>query len=533
MNSPTGHRSAPALILGLALCASTSTGASAIVEAVPAVWAGGRHTKAPRGIDAVRACARASGQTIGGATLTTAVVPSGRDHPQFCRISGHLAPNLNFELRLPDAWNGKLYYQGVGGYGGYMPDVAGVPLTRGYAEVASDTGHQGDSMSAAFALNDAYAAQQFGSLAVPTVMASVSKILITLYDAPASKSYFEGCSTGGGEALMAVQRNPGLFDGVIARAPGFNWVAMTGAYHRTQTALTARGVTFPAAKVALVAKHVRESCDGLDGIVDGIVSNPAACAKALPDLKSLRCAGGNDTGDDCLSDGQLAVLTSWTSGSSFAQGKYRSGGYNLTGNEDDPDNFPNWVTGNGDYQKSGQFVMLDTAVKFYLARDPNADPIKYSPYDQNESALFAMAALNDATQTDIRTYIRAGGKLIVWQGGSDAALSVNSTIEYMQAMRATVGEQDANRSTRLYVAPGVNHCGGGPGADETDLLAALDQWVSHGKAPGNLLAHKLAADGTEILSRPLCVYPQYPRYIGPAGDAAAERRASSFVCVAP
>jgi Tannase and feruloyl esterase len=229
VNSLAGHRSVRALVLGAVMCVAAGAGTLGIAQEAPTASGGTRHvTKAPHGIDAARACASASGKTIGGATLTTAVMPAGQDHPKYCRIGGHLAPSLNYELRLPDAWNGKLYYEGVGGYGGYMPDVAGVPLMRGYAEVASDTGHQGDGMSAAFALDDVFAAQQFGSLAVPTVMASVSKVLAALYGTALSKAYFEGCSTGGGEALMAVQRNPGLFDGVIARAPAFNWVGLTG-----------------------------------------------------------------------------------------------------------------------------------------------------------------------------------------------------------------------------------------------------------------------------------------------------------------
>ena len=131
-------------------------------------------------------------------------------------------------------------------------------------------------MSAAFALTDTFAAQLFGSLSVPTVMSTTLKILPAAYGVPPAKSYFEGCSNGGREALMAVQRNPNLFDGVIARSPGYNWVGFMGAFNRTAKALAAPGGAFSAAKTALLAKHVREACDGLDGIVDGIVANPAA-----------------------------------------------------------------------------------------------------------------------------------------------------------------------------------------------------------------------------------------------------------------
>ena len=173
-------------------------------------------------------------------------------------------------------------------------------------------------MSAAFAFTDTFAAQLFGSLSVPTVMSTALKVVTAAYGAPPARSYFEGCSNGGREALMAVQRNPNLFDGVIARAPGYNWVGFMGAFNRTAKALAAPGGGFSPAKTALLAKHVREACDGLDGIVDGIVANPAACTAKIVNLEALRCVGGADTGDTCLSDAQLAVVKAWTTDAIFA-----------------------------------------------------------------------------------------------------------------------------------------------------------------------------------------------------------------------
>ena len=476
-----------------------------------------------------------SGKTIGGATLTTVVVKANGAAPTYCKVNGTIAPSLNFEIRLPDAWNGKLYYGGGGGYDGSIPQLSVPALTEGYAEVVSDAGHQDKGgMSAAFAFNDTFAAQLFGSLSVPTVMSTALKVVTAAYGAPPTRSYFEGCSNGGREALMAVQRNPNLFDGVIARAPGYNWVGFMGAFNRTAKALAAPGGAFSPAKTALLAKHVRDACDGLDGIKDGIVANPAACTAKILNLGALRCAGGADTGDSCFSDAQLAVVKAWTTDAIFAgSSTYRSKGYNLTGNEDDPMGFGIWVSGNGDVSKAGQYLFQDTTVKYYLARDPKADSLKYSPWDQNQNALYALAALNDATQTDIRPFIKAGGKLIVWHGGSDAALSVNSTIEYMTNMEKSVGAENAAASTRFYVAPGVDHCEGGVGADKTDLLTALDQWVTKGIVPATLTAQKLDANGAVILTLPLCQYPQYPRYIGPANNAAAAKLASSYSCTSP
>ena len=521
----------PRVIHAVALAAMS---ASALAQTAAAQGATPADAKATI-VTAQMACGSLSGKTIGGATLTTVVVKANGAAPTYCKVNGTIAPSLNFEIRLPDAWNGKLYYGGGGGYDGSIPPLSMPALTGGYAEVVSDAGHQDEGgMSAAFAFTDTFAAQLFGSLSVPTVMSTALKVVIAAYGAPPTRSYFEGCSNGGREALIAVQRNPNLFDGVIARAPGYNWVGFTGAFNRTAKALAAPGGAFSPAKTALLAKHVRDACDGLDGIVDGVVANPTACTAKILNVGVLRCVGGADTGDTCLSDAQLAVVRAWTTDAIFSgSSTYRSKGYNLTGNEDDPSNFGIWVSGNGDVSKAGQYLFQDTTVKYYLARDPKADSLKYSPWDQNQSALYALAALNDATQTDIRPFIKAGGKLIVWHGGSDAALSVNSTIEYMTNMEKSVGAENAAASTRFYVAPGVDHCEGGAGADKTDLLTALDQWVAKGVAPATLTAQKIDANGAVILTLPLCQYPQYPRYIGPANNAADAKLASSYTCTSP
>jgi hypothetical protein len=483
---------------------------------------------------AAQACATLAGRTIGGATLTAAAIPASGVVPTYCKVNGTLAPSLNFEIRLPDAWNGKLHYGGGGGYNGAIPGLASSlhALRQGYATASSDSGHQGSGVDASFALTDTYAAQLFGSLSVPTVMSTAIEAVTTAYGSVPSKTYFEGCSNGGREALMNVQRYPNLFDGVIARAPAYNWVGFMGAFNRTAKTLAAPGGAFSAAKTALLAGSVRAACDGLDGIVDGVVSNQAACTPAVFDPASLRCAGGADTGDTCLSDAQLAVVTSWTTDAVFTGSpSFRNAGWSLTGNEDSPTALGLWVTGNGTVTNALQFLFQDTTVKNYLARDPAANSLTYAPWDQNQNALYAMAALNDATNANILPFANSGAKLILWHGGNDAALSKNSTTAYYDGAVAAVGGQTAaDAFMRYYIAPGVDHCGGGPGADTADLLTALDNWVAGGTAPGTLTAQKLDASGAVQFDRPLCQYPKYPRYTGPANDAAAARLASNYTC---
>ena len=496
---------------------------------------GGAGDGASLGTAAQQACDALSGQTIDGTTLVSQGVAARGTAPAYCKVNGMIAPKLIFEVRLPSPWNGKLYYGGGGGYNGTIPDVSDLnlaALTAGYATVNSDSGHQGDPLSAAFALNDPQAAALFGNLSVPSVMNVAVKVVKVAFGSAPSRSYFEGCSGGGREALMSVQRNPALFDGVIARAPGYNWAGFMGHFNRTARAVAASG-GFSLAKTQLLARSVRNACDGLDGITDGVVSNQAACTTAVFDPASLRCAGGGDTGNSCLSDAQLAVVNSYTSDAVFAgSATYRNAGWSLTGNEDDPGAWPVWVTGNGVAAAALQGIFQDTTVKNYLAKNPAANSLAYAPWNQNAAALANLAALNDATQTDIRPFRDRGGKLLIWQGGSDPALSKNATIEYYNNVAAVVGgTANADAFTRLYIAPGVNHCTGGPGADTTDLLGALDRWVVSGIAPTALIAQQLdPATGAANFTRPLCQHPKYPRYIGPANDAQAAKLAANYAC---
>jgi len=469
-------------------------------------------------------CAALTGKTIGGASITAAAaVPATATLAAYCKVSGLIEPKLNFELRLPVGWNRKLHYGGGGGYNGAIPAVNAPALNAGYAQVSSDSGHQGSALDASFALNDPYAAQLFGSLSVPTVMGAATEIVRDFYGRRASRQYFEGCSNGGREALMNVQRFPTLFDGVIARAPAYNWVGLMGAFNRTAKALAAPGGSFTTAKTATLAKAVLAACDGLDGVADGLVSNPKACHF---DPATLRCPGGADTGNTCLSDAQLAVVGSWTGPASFGGGAYHNPGWPLSGNEDANGAWNLWTTASA----SLQFLFSDTTVKNYLARDPAANSLTYE-FDSNLGALFALSALNDATNPNLHPFLGAGGKLILWHGGNDSALTNRATIDYYgQVVSAVGGRANADQFVRLYIAPGVNHCAGGPGADTADLLTALDRWVTRGRAPGTLTASKLdPASGATLLSRPLCVYPAYPRYKG-SGDVNA---ASSFTCTAP
>jgi hypothetical protein len=186
---------------------------------------------------AQQACAALASQVVAGATVgTTELVAATATLPEYCRVAGLIAPRLNFEVRLPTQWNGKLFYGGGGGYNGVIQPATFVfnaaALRQGYAQVSSDSGHQGSVFDASFALNDLHAANLFGHLSVPTVMVPAREIVQQRYGSAATRSYFEACSGGGREALMNAQRYPNLFDGIIARAPAYNWVGIMGTARR-------------------------------------------------------------------------------------------------------------------------------------------------------------------------------------------------------------------------------------------------------------------------------------------------------------
>lgn len=482
-------------------------------------------------ISAEQACTNLQGKSVGGATVTAAaIVQAATAVPIHCKVSALIAPKLNMELRLPNAWNGKLLYGGSGGYNGAIPAANGIALAAGYANVASDSGHQAGMFDASFALNDPYAASLFGSGSVPMVASAAKEMLQLAYSKAPDRSYFEGCSNGGREGLMAAQRSPNLFDGIIARAPAYNWVGLFGHFNLNAKAVVAPGAALSTAKVALLAKAVRAACDDKDGIVDGVVFNPAAC---FFNPAVLACTGGVDLGDTCLSTAQLAVVNTWTSPVSFANGAYTNPGWSLTGNEDDPGAWSAWLTGaNGNSAGSAQTVFQDTTVKNYLARDPSANSLTYV-WDSNPAAVYDMAALNEASNPDLRPFINSGGKLILWHGGNDSAISFKGTTEYYQRVGQVVGQSTLNAFARYYIAPGVGHCAGGPGADTADLLTPLDVWVTKGTAPGQLTTAKLNTDRSTAFNRPLCIYPQYARYTSQANDANAAKLAQNFTCTSP
>lgn len=389
--------------------------------------------------------------------------------PVYCKVSAKILRSLNFEVRIPDSWNGKLHYGG-GGFNGYIPPV----LAKGYIAVSSDSGHQGSPVDASWAIGNPQAEELHGHLSIPTVMSSVIEMIAAAYGRAPARSYFEGCSNGGREGLIMAQRYPNLFDGIISGCPVLGMPALVGTYNRVAKALTAPGGKLTQAKVKLLSNAVIAACDAQDGIADGVLSNPGAC-NFKPEM--LRCSSGGDAGDSCLSDAQLAVVTAWTTPTVFTKAAIRYPGFALTGSEGYSGAWDTWVLD----PKTPLFVFQDPGIKSLIERNPKMDPLAYD-YDSNPAALSRWSALVDPNNPDLRPFRDSGGKR---------------------------------------------------GADSVDLLAALDRWLETGNAPAKLMLMKRATDGSAPVTRPVCKYPQYARYTGPANDVTAARLASNYFCTMP
>ena len=473
-------------------------------------------------------CSALDGLLAGDATVTKSTLVNATEHSiEYCAVSATIPPKLNFEVRLPTVnWNGKLHYSGGGGYNGTISDPNIPALQQGYVNIASDSGHSGNALDASFALNDDYALNLFARLSVPMVTEAAKEIILAAYNEAPSYSYFEGCSNGGREGLMAAIHNPTLFDGIIAGAPARQFVGSLPASQRNIVTLNKPGASFTTGKLELLGDAVLAACDteSADGAVDGIISNIADCNF---DLATLRCPGGGDDGDNCLSDAQLALAVSITSPISAAEGALSYPGIGLYGEEASPGQWDTTYLAPYPFNVAGMFY--NTGVINLLAKDVNIDPVSYD-FEANASTALSMADLIDVTDADLSDFRSAGGKLILWHGSTDALVPVKNTTEYYSGMISEMGRGAVDEFARYYIAPGVHHCAGGSGAPPSDLLSAMNSWVTDSSVPETLTAAKVNFESGDIeLSRPLCRHPEYPHYTG-SGEI---NNADSFTCVYP
>ncbi len=510
----------------------TSTTAVAVVTAcgVHVYTQGAVSTLADCTAPALQARA-AQGTTITAAT----VVEAAGKVPKHCQVDGTAASpgnQVNFRLALPERWNGKYYFVGVGGLGGSIGSL-GKGLERGYASASTDTGHLSDDET--WMANRAKEID-YGHRGTHVTAVAGKQLAGAFYGRTVEHAYFDGCSNGGRQALMEVQRYPTDFDGIIGGDPATGTPMQVGRALVYQKMLAKPENFLTPEKIELVSKATLAACDKADGLEDGLVTDPRTCS-FKPD--TLKCAGPD--GPNCLNDGQLAVVTQIYEGAKI-NGQPYAWGFPF-GHEGSNSGWRAWISGPEDPTKQADgtlaytgrrlpsgYGLAESNMRFLaLETDDPAFTWRVFKFPQDLERMKTMSEILSPLDADLRPYKNRGGKLLMYHGWSDPAISAYGTVGYYDKVSTTVGGQkEMDAFAKLYLVPGMHHCSGGPGPNEFDMLTALENWVEKGQSPAAITAtHR--ESGVVTRTRPLCPHPQVARYTGTGSiDDAA-----NFRCAAP
>ena len=399
--------------------------------------------------------------------------PAGQDRsgafapaqPAFCKLLVAIAPvdpaapDIRVQINLPVDWNGKALQYGGGGFNGVLitglaplrdaPPNSPTPLAQGYATYGTDSGHQEEKLPEiqAFALNDE-ALLNFAYASYKKTRDAAAVLIAAHYGRPPTRVYFFGGSEGGREGLVVAQRFPGDYDGIVSAVPVINWTALQAAGAWRSGTMQRDGGWLSPGKVGRLRSAVVAACDGLDGLADGLVANPGACAKTF-DMSSLSCAGNGDS-EACLTGKQIgairAVRTPFELPYALANGvkSYPAYGY---GGEDQPGGMIDWTTGPeaprvplpAANRQSRIWYYGGGAMRYFVMRDANADPFSFDPA-KHEVRMREISTLMDATDPDLSAFQARGGKLILKENMADYAQSAYAGVEYYNSVAAHMGQ---------------------------------------------------------------------------------------------
>ena len=509
--------------------------------------------------------------TVAAGTLSVAGTPV----PVHCRVTGFMyqrvSPvdgktySIQFEMRLPVAWNGRFFHQGNGGIDGSVVTAnAGfgggaltTPLLQGFAVLSSDAGHSNAQGGPAFGL-DPQARLDYGYQAVGKLTPMAKQAIGLSYGKGPDRSYFGGCSNGGRHTLVTAARYTPDYDGYLAGAPGYNLplAALANIFGAQRYATVATGnpatppgleSAFTAAERRVLANAVLARCDRLDGAADGLVQNTRTCQRVFDLERDVpTCAGARD--GSCLSAAQKAAIAPIFSGATLSDGRRFYA----------PFPFDGGIGGGGIpfWEFTAPLVLDSGAVGAIFKVPPSVDALTNGPafsLGLNIDTAYAQLFATDATYTEaamsfmtppdarnMNAVRERGAKIIVYHGVSDPIFSVADTERWYRGIDRSSGHR-AEDFARLYRVPGMGHCSGGPATDQFDPLTPLVAWVEQGVEPGALVAQArgtgnrgganadVPADWAAARTRPLCAYPQVARYAG-RGDVES---AASWKCVGP
>lgn len=450
--------------------------------------------------------------------------------PAHCRVFGQILPQVGFEVRMPADWNGRFVMIGNGGFAGEPTDNPGRVnqygryMKRGYAVAATDTGHSAITEPGGTFAADRQKLLDYAFRSLHVTAEAAKMVLRSYYGMAPGKSYFEGCSTGGRQGLILAQRFPNDFDGITVGAPVLNFTGTMMRYLQVAKALKAAPVG--ADKIPALAAKIYETCDAKDGLKDGVIEDPRRCdfqpARDLP-----KCEAGADRAD-CFTAPQIGAIEkmyaevavdgkrmfpAWPVGAETTGQAGRSGL--------DPWTIHDGAPTTGMFFGEGFFRYL-----VFPKPDPNYDIYKFD-LNKDLPKLETIHQILDATDTDLSAFQKRGGKILMYFGWADPALNPMMGVEYYEAVSERMGPATTD-FFRLFMAPGMFHCGDGPGPNVFDTTGPLSEWVEQGKAPESLRAVKVA-DGKAVRSRPLCVYPAVAKYKG----TGSTDDAANFTCMKP
>jgi len=441
--------------------------------------------------------------------------------PTFCRVVATLTPSsdsdIKIEVWLPVAdWNGKFQAVGNGGLAGTISyGWLASALQEGYATASTDTGHA--DPNASFAIGHPEKVIDFAYRAVHE-MAVKSKAIIAMFYGRAPRfSYFTGCSTGGRQGLMEAQRYPEDFDGIIAGAPANDQTQLSA----WRIAVEAKILQSPAsvvspAKLALLNRAVLAACDAIDGVTDGLLTDPRQCQF---DPATLLCRGADR--DDCLTAQQIEAVKM-----GYAPARRTTGELIFPGLV--PGGETGWAMLTGAKPEPGS---IDVGMFRFVAHEDPAWDWRTFDLDRDTSLIDKKAGFIDAVNPDLSAFRARGGKLLLYHGwndgGSDGGISPLNTVNYYASVLAKMGSLQQDW-LRLFMVPGMAHCGGGPGPAQVNWMAALTRWRESGIAPDRLIASRVSENHVNM-TRPICSYPAVAKYNG----VGSTDEAANFTCKAP
>jgi len=479
-------------------------------------------------------CGALAKLTLPSTKLTdAAIVPADKGIPAHCRVTGIISPAADSEIKfavwLPAAdWNSKFLGIGNGGFAGSISTSGLADAVRaGYASASTDTGHTTTGgVDAKWALNHPGKIIDFGHRAIHLMTVQGKAITAAFYGSAPKKSYFSSCSNGGRQALMEAQRYPEDYDGIIAGAPANNWTYLMTAAAKN-SAVTMRDTSFyiPSEKLPAIQAAALAACDRNDAVADGVIENPGRCGF---DPSVLLCKG-EDT-KACLTAPQAGALKELYAGLRDAKGKLIYPGYAMSG-EAENGGWGAWITGPAP-EKSALFQFSTNFFKYMVHSNPDWD---YKTFDVaiDLPAAQKLAVHLNATDPNLKPFQARGGKLILYHGWCDAAIPGQAVIDYYDSVVKKMGAKSTSQFVRLFMVPGMQHCGAGAGPNNfgqagaprgsaaSNIAAALELWVEKGTAPEQIVA---ARPGR---TRPLCAYPKTAKYKG----SGSTDDAASFECV--